>query len=298
MNLAIEIENLSKEYPGRVALNNVSFQVKKGSVHGFLGPNGAGKSTLMKIVTGLIPETSGSFKVHGQVGFLPENPPVYPHMAVEDYLEFVFKIYSSGNLNQKECIEEVMTKTGLLDVRKRLIGNLSKGYQQRVGIAQAIIHRPEIIILDEPTVGLDPVAIAEIRQLITELKKDHTILFSSHQLYEVGQLCSEVTLINEGEIVVSGELDKILGSLNSNKIIGATVQYFDQQLAERMKGYAAISNVEIKHDTEKNLYHLRIFTKVEKDLRPEIARFLVAPEIGLLEFIEEKGELEDLFKRI
>ena len=203
---AIEIKNLSKNYPGRVALNDISFSVKKGSVHGFLGPNGAGKSTTMKILSGLIPESSGEFKVNGKVGFLPEHPPVYPNMSVEDYLTFVLKIYSpekSTNHIAQNSVADVMEKTGLTDVKERLIGNLSKGYQQRVGIAQALVHSPEIIILDEPTVGLDPVAISDIRDLINKLKKDHTILFSTHQLHDVELLCSEITLINHGRIVVS-----------------------------------------------------------------------------------------------
>jgi ABC-2 type transport system ATP-binding protein len=296
MELAIEIENLSKSYPGRMALDNISFTVKKGSVHGFLGPNGAGKSTTMKILSGLIPETSGRFSVHGKVGFLPEHPPVYPNMTVEDYLKFVFSIYSTKtSVNQ---IDDVMKKTGLLDVRERLIGNLSKGYQQRVGIAQAIVHSPEIIILDEPTVGLDPVAIADIRSLITELKKDHTILFSSHQLHEVELLCSDITLINKGKISVTGPIDTILNSLKTNMVIKARVQSFSEEMKKKMLASFALDSIEVSSDSENSNKILRISTKGKSDIRSSLAQFLVEPSIGLLEFVEEKGDLEDLFKRM
>ena len=296
MELAIEIQNLCKNYPGRMALDNVSFAVKKGSIHGFLGPNGAGKSTTMKILSGLIPESSGSFKVNGKVGFLPEHPPVYPNMSVGDYLKFVFAIYAPS-VNESR-IEEVMSKTGLTEVRDRLIGNLSKGFQQRVGIAQAIIHSPEIIILDEPTVGLDPVAIQDIRSLILELKNDHTILFSSHQLHEVELLCSDITLINRGEIVVSGSIETILSSLKTNMTLTARVLKFSDNDAKKLKEQFSLESIEVSDDVELKHKLLKIVTKGKDDIRAELSRFLVSPEIGLLEFSQERGELEDLFKRI
>lgn len=296
MELAIEIENLCKSYPGRMALDNISFSVKKGSIHGFLGPNGAGKSTTMKILSGLIPETSGRYKVNGKVGFLPEHPPVYPNMSVYDYLKFVFSIYA-GAVNESR-IDEVMSKTGLTDVSSRLIGNLSKGYQQRVGIAQAIIHSPEIIILDEPTVGLDPVAIADIRSLILELKKEHTVLFSSHQLHDVELLCSDITLINRGEIVVSGAIETILASLKTNMVLKARVQNFSEEQRKKLISTFGVDSVEVALDLEQKNTLLKIATKGKADIRAELARHLVDPSIGLLEFTEERGDLEDLFKRM
>ena len=296
MELAIVIENLCKVYPGRLALDNVSFSVKKGSIHGFLGPNGAGKSTTMKILSGLIPETSGKFEVHGKVGFLPEHPPVYPNMTVRDYLNFVFSIYAyTGSTNH---IDEVIKKTGLTDVQNRLIGNLSKGYQQRVGIAQAIVHSPEIIILDEPTVGLDPVAIADIRALILELKNDHTILFSSHQLHDVELLCSDITLINRGQIVVSGAIDSILSDLKTNMSLNARVLNFNEENKKKLMSSFAIESIESLEDLENKNTILKIATKGKNDIRPELTRFLSETSIGLLEFSEERGDLEDLFKRI
>lgn len=294
-DIAIDIKKLSKSYPGRLALNEVTFSVKKGSVHGFLGPNGAGKSTTMKILSGLIPETTGEFKVNGKVGFLPEHPPLYPNMTVKDYLQFVLEIYSPGK-KEKSAVKDVMEKTGLSQVSDRLIGNLSKGYQQRVGIAQALVHSPEIIILDEPTVGLDPVAIAEIRDLITKLKKDHTILFSTHQLHDVELLCSDITLINHGKIVVTGPLEKILESLKTKTVLQARVARFtDADKAALMKAFK-LESVEISIDTERNETALRIVANTKTNIKQDLARFLAADNIGLLEFGEERMDLEEVFK--
>lgn len=303
MELAIEIQNLSKEYPGRTALKNISFAVKKGSIHGFLGPNGAGKSTTMKILSGLIPPTSGEYKAHGKIGFLPEHPPVYPHMSVEEYLCFVLEIYSASTKsaakkNHKEIVFQVLSKTGLTDVRERLIGNLSKGYQQRVGIAQAIIHSPEIIILDEPTVGLDPVAIGDIRNLISELKKEHTILFSSHQLHDVELLCSDITLINHGKIVVSGELDTILKSLKTNRSFKAIVTNFDDAQKKKLMDSFDIATLVSEADSDDKNIVLKMTTKGKIDQRTDLTRYLAESSIGLLEFAEERYDLEELFKRI
>jgi ABC-2 type transport system ATP-binding protein len=303
MELAIEIQNLCKEYPGRTALKNVSFIVKKGSVHGFLGPNGAGKSTTMKILSGLIAPTSGDYKAKGKIGFLPEHPPVYPHMSVEEYLFFVLEIYSASkksasDKSHKETVSQVLSKTGLTDVRERLIGNLSKGYQQRVGIAQAIIHSPEIIILDEPTVGLDPVAIADIRNLINDLKKEHTILFSSHQLHDVELLCSDITLINHGEIVVSGEMDTILESLKTNRSFKAKVINFDDSKKKKLMESFDIATLDSESNSDHESIILRMTTKGKIDQRTDLTRFLAESSIGLLEFSEERYDLEELFKRI
>jgi len=296
-DIAIDIKKLSKSYPGRMALNEITFSVKKGSVHGFLGPNGAGKSTTMKILSGLIPETQGEFTVNGKVGFLPEHPPVYPNMTVKDYLQFVFDIYSPEK-KKTNAVADVMEKTGLSLVKNRLIGNLSKGYQQRVGIAQALVHSPEIIILDEPTVGLDPVAIAEIRELITKLKTDHTILFSTHQLHDVELLCSDITLINHGKIVVTGPLDQILEGLKTKTIILARVAKFTEADKTRLLKEFKLEKVEINNDSERNDIALRIVAPTKNTLKQDLARFLAAPEIGLLEFGEEKMDLEEVFKQM
>ncbi len=294
---AIEINKLSKSYPGRVALNEISFSVKKGSVHGFLGPNGAGKSTTMKILSGLIPASSGHYSVNGKVGFLPEHPPLYPNMSVEDYLAFVFNIYAPEKV-RGSAVSDVMEKTGLIHVRGRLIGNLSKGYQQRVGIAQAIVHSPEIIILDEPTVGLDPVAISDIRELIQKLKSDHTILFSTHQLHDVELLCSDITLINRGEIVVSGPLESILESLKTRMTIQARVLAYSENDKKRMMELFPVESVDYFPDGDKQDVKLKIQVKIARHLKKNLARFLTEESIGLLEFNEERFDLEEAFKQM
>jgi ABC-2 type transport system ATP-binding protein len=306
IDIAIDIKNLSKTYPGRVTLDQISFSVKKGSVHGFLGPNGAGKSTTMKILSGLIRESSGEFRVNGNIGFLPEHPPVYPNMSVQDYLEFVFAIYAPLKKNKKEAVIDVMEKTGLSNVAGRLIGNLSKGYQQRVGIAQALVYSPEIIILDEPTVGLDPVAIADIRSLITQLKKDHTILFSTHQLHDVELLCSDITLINHGRIVVSGPLEGILENLKTRMAIKARVVNFTENDKQTMMKLFHLESLEFSrdqgfisnNDSENKNFTLEIIVASEGSIKKELSRFLAAESIGLLEFGEIKLDLEELFKQM
>lgn len=293
-DIAIDIRNLTKSYPGRMALNDISFVVKKGSVHGFLGPNGAGKSTTLKIISGLIPGSSGEFTISGKIGFLPEHPPLYPSMTVKDYLQFVLDIYSP-EIKLQNAVSEVMEKTGLSNVSERLIGNLSKGYQQRVGIAQALVHSPEIIILDEPTVGLDPVAIVEIRELIKTLQKEHTIIFSTHQLHDVELLCSDITLINHGKIVVSGPLDKILNGLKTKMVLSIRVEKFSEEIKKKMIGKFHVETLDYVFDEDKKNYHLNISLKNTGNLKKELAHFLADETIGLLEFYEEKLDLEELF---
>ena len=294
-DIAIDIKNLTKSYPGREALNEVTFSVKKGSVHGFLGPNGAGKSTTMKIISGLIPATSGEFLVNGKIGFLPEHPPLYPNMTVRDYLQFVLDIYSLTA--SKNLVDNVMSKTGLTHVANRLIGNLSKGYQQRVGIAQALVYSPEIIILDEPTVGLDPVALAEIRDLISSLKKDHTILFSTHQFHDVELLCSDITLINHGKIVVSGPLISILENLKTRMTIEARVENFSEELKNQMMKRFALESIEYSK-SDGNYFKIKLTGMGQDNMKKECARFLADETIGLLEFGELKLDLEELFKQM
>lgn len=297
-DIAIDIKNLSKTYPGRVALSDISFSVKKGSVHGFLGPNGAGKSTTMKILSGLIRESGGEFKISGKIGFLPEHPPIYPNMTVADYLEFVFAIYAPAGQNKRAAVIDVMEKTGLSNVADRLIGNLSKGYQQRVGIAQALVHSPEIIILDEPTVGLDPVAIADIRSLITKLKKDHTIIFSTHQLHDVELLCSDITLINHGKIVVSGPLEQILENLKTRMTIQARVVNFTADDKTAMMKRFQLESLQFTFDEEKKNFVLEIIAAAPESLKKNLSHFLAADSIGLLEFSEVRLDLEELFKQM
>lgn len=292
---AIILENVSKEYPGVQALKGISFRVRKGSVHAFLGPNGAGKSTTMKIITGLIPASSGRVEVSARVGFLPENPPLYTNMKVRDYLEFVGKIQTLSGIHQFS-VDQILEKCSLTHVSQRIIGNLSKGYKQRVGIAQALVFSPDIIILDEPTVGLDPKAIAEIRELILELKKDHTILLSTHQLHEASLICSDVTIINDGRILTSGSLEQVQKSFHSTQTLKAKVLSWSEQIKKDFLADFSLSDIEAVQ--EEQVTHLKFISNDKKDLREELLAKLVQKNCRPLEMREEKVDLEEIFKMV
>lgn len=287
---ALTISHIHKSFPGLKALDDISFCVSKGSIHGFLGPNGAGKSTTMKILTGILKSCEGEVVVNSKrpIGFLPENPPLYRNMKVLDFLLFVKDIYQSSS-----SIDSILKKCGLVDVQNRLIRNLSKGYQQRVGIAQALVVDPEIIILDEPTVGLDPHAIKEIRELILSLREDHTILFSTHQLYEASNLCDEVTIINKGKILKSGKIEDVKSDLVSGQIIeielDSVVTDKDQ---EELRASFDLSNLEQKGKV------LVISTKSKDDLRGALNKFLMTRDYNVISLKEEEIDLEQIFERV
>ncbi len=298
MEISIEAKELKKEYPSRLAVSNLSFQVKKGSIHGFLGPNGAGKTTTLKMLAGLLSPSQGSFHLSGRLGFLPENPPLYGNMTVNDYLKFVYEI--SGLKFNPERILEVKKMCGLSEVGERLIANLSKGYKQRVGIAQSIVFDPEIIILDEPTTGLDPVALIEVRNLILSLKGRHTILFSSHQLHEVEFLCEDITLINQGKVLYSGEMKSIGEKIISDKIFKAKVKNFNQSINSKLKSDFPIESIEHTID-ENGTFMLSIYGKNNFSKSTDLIKLTQAlsdTEIGLFEFYEEALSLEEIFKRL
>ncbi|PIK15052.1 ABC transporter ATP-binding protein [Halobacteriovorax sp. JY17] len=286
---AIRVENVHKSYSSTIALNGISFEVSKGSIHGFLGPNGAGKSTTMKIITNELTSCSGEVIVNSNrpIGFLPELPPLYKHMVVEEFLSFVKTIFES-----RVELSSIVQKCGLENVKKRLIGNLSKGYQQRVGIAQALVVDPEIIILDEPTVGLDPHAIKEIRELILSLKKNHTILFSTHQLYEASNLCDEVTIINHGRILKTGKIEDVKRDLVAGEIflIELDSKLSDSDCMDCSKEF----DVEILVNENK----LRITSKGSEDLRGKINRFLLDRNYIVSSLRTEEMDLEQIFDHV
>ncbi len=304
MSFAIELRNVVKEYPGVQALKGIDLKVRKGSIHGFLGPNGAGKSTTMNIIAGLIPPTSGEVyvggldalkeekKVKSMIGILPETPPLYMNMKVGDYLKFCQKI----NLLESRPIDEIVEKCGLAEVIHRLIGNLSKGYKQRVGMAQALVYGADTIILDEPTVGLDPNAISEVRNLILELKKEHTILLSTHQLHEVARICDEITIINKGEILKTGTLVEVQSEFNSVKTYEFIHSDFNDGLKNHLRKLDYISGIDTLNvnDREKTI---RVHVNSDMDHRGELLSYL-AKDGELLEFWERKLELEEIFKQV
>ena len=254
----IQIENLVKKYGANVAVDGLNLEIEGGKVYGFLGPNGAGKSTTMNIITGYIGATSGTVKVNGfdilkeskqakaSVGYLPEQPPLYNEMTVEEYLKFVAELKGIAKKDRAAAIETAVEKTGIKEVFGRLIRNLSKGYKQRVGIAQAIIDMPKIIILDEPTVGLDPKQIVEIRELIKSLGEDHTVILSSHLLPEVSEVCDYIYVISQGKLVAEGTEAELSKDVVKENILEVTIQG-DKAIVEALvEDMASVKDYNVK----------------------------------------------------
>ena len=297
--MSIKVKKLSKLYGTQKALTKVSFEIYKGEIVGFLGPNGAGKSTLMKILSGYIPQTNGDAKIcnldinensietRSRIGYLPEHNPLYLDMYVKEYLEFVADIYK---VNRK-YIDEMIKKTGLLKEQHKLIGSLSKGYRQRVGLAQALIHNPEVLILDEPTTGLDPNQLIEIRSLIKEVGREKTVLLSTHIMQEVEAICDRVIIINKGQIVANKTIVELQKSKGNRKLI--TVE-FDKK-AEK-KELMKIGNVLEARELKENKY--QIFSDSKFDLRPALFEFAVNNELTVLQMNMEEQKLESIFQEL
>ena len=297
--MSITVKKLSKVYGTQKALTEVSFEINKGEIVGFLGPNGAGKSTLMKILTGYIPPTNGDAKICNQdinknsietrsrIGYLPEHNPLYLDMFVKEYLEFVANIY---NVNHK-YIDEMIKKTGLLKEQHKLIGSLSKGYRQRVGLAQALIHNPEVLILDEPTTGLDPNQLIEIRSLIKEVGRKKTVLLSTHIMQEVEAICDRVIIINKGQIVTNKTILELQKSKGNRKLI--TIE-FDKK-AEK-KELMKIGNILDITELKGNKHQILFDSKF--DLRPALFEFAVNNKLTVLQMNMEEQKLESIFQEL
>ncbi len=308
----IEVNRLSKFYGTRKAVDDISFSVKKGEVLGFLGPNGAGKSTTMKVLTCFMPASSGTVKVAGfdvfdnplevkkRVGYLPETPPVYKEMVVEEYLKYKASLHEITGVKAKAAVDMALQKCNLTNVRKRLIGNLSKGFRQRVGIAQAIVHSPDVLILDEPTVGLDPKQIIEIRELITGLSGNHTVILSTHILPEVQATCSRVLIINEGKLVADNTLDAISAQINHGNVYSLLVTAKQKELVEKLEKLKGVASVASASSEEAGAYKLVITSEQNQDanFRSKIAELAVESGAGLLEFKRESLSLEDVFLKL
>ena len=306
--ISIKVDNVSKLYGGTCAVNELSFRVKKGTIHGFLGPNGAGKSTTMRLIAGLLRPSHGKVYVNGKdvqsnlkqikscIGILLEIPPLYKDMEVVEYLTFVAKLHKVPKQLLSHRLESVMQKLGIQHVSNRLIGNLSKGFKQRVGVAQAIIHSPDIVILDEPTVGLDPSSVISMRELIRELKEEHTVLLSSHLLHEVGLICDEVTIIDQGQLVATGSMDEINNKLVGKNIIVCLVSNFQKQIISKLANWDAIQKID--HTAKDNLTEISIYTDSIEDRRGEISKFIVESGMELYEFYQHKRDLEQIFLEV
>ena len=302
----IEVEHLTKRYGPVTAVQDVSFQVHKGEILGFLGPNGAGKTTTMRVLTGYMPATDGRVVVAGhdvfeqpveakrRIGYLPETPPLYPDMTVREYLQFVAKIKGVPKGDRKARVEQVMVRTWVADMAGRACGKLSKGYRQRVGLAQALIHNPDVLVLDEPTAGLDPKQIIETRRLIKELAGDHTIILSTHILPEVSQTCDRVVIINKGRVVAVDTPHNLMGRLR-----GAETMFVQVDAARATDAAAALAKVpgvvRVAPADNAATGAFEVESEKGRDVRRELAKAVVLGGHDLLELRPTRVSLEDIF---
>lgn len=302
----IEVQDLVKQYGELKAVDHLSFKVEKGQIYGFLGPNGAGKSTTMNIITGYITPSEGTVLIDGYdiclepekaktlIGYLPEVPPVYPDMTTYEFLSFAGEL---KRLKKKECLAEidrVMAMTGITDMRKRLIKNLSKGYRQRVGFACALLGNPEILIFDEPTVGLDPKQIIEMRKLIKSLGKEHTVILSSHILSEVSAICDHILIISKGKLVASDTSDRLIKLMQRSDFYEMQIQG-DPQLIKKLLGKLEIlKSFEIK-SYNSGVTSVCLEADTKTDPRADVFRLLAKADCPILELTSKTGSLEDVF---
>lgn len=303
----IEVKDLTRYYGPKRAISNVTFSVKKGEILGLLGPNAAGKTTTMRILTCYMPPTAGSATVGGYdifeqsmeirkiTGYLPENPPLYPELVVSDYLRFVANLKGVENSQIDKEIDSVIEKTSIGDVKNRVVGKLSKGYKQRVGLAQSLLNNPDVVIFDEPTVGLDPKQIIEIRELIKNLKGDHTVILSSHILPEVEQVCERVVIISEGEVVAEDTPENLTARMKGSERIIFELEGKEKDIKGVFDNFKDIISIQMDTLTDQKV---KVVLESNTDLRKEFAKSLIEKNIGLLEMQSDKLTLEDIFLRL
>jgi ABC-2 type transport system ATP-binding protein len=307
----IEVQHLTKRYGPVTAVDDITFRVEKGEILGFLGPNGAGKTTTMRVLTGYMPATEGEAFVAGydvfakpveakrRIGYLPETPPLYPEMTVREYLTFVARIKMGRAMTKSERTQRVdsaMKKTHIADMANRHCAKLSKGYKQRVGLAQALIHDPEVLILDEPTAGLDPKQIIETRELIRGLAGDHTIVLSTHILPEVAQTCQRVVIINKGKLVASDTPENLTHQLKGASSLYVQVDGDDHAI-DTLRAIPGVRNVSVA-DRHGRLVGYEIDSEENRDLRRDVARAIVDRGWGLLELRPMRMSLEEIFLQL
>ena len=302
----IEVQHLTKRYGRITAVDDISFRVERGEILGFLGPNGAGKTTTMRILTGYMPATEGKAIVAGfdvfdqpleakrRTGYLPETPPLYPDMSVGEYLDFVAKVKGVPSNGRRDRIRYVMERTRIADMKDRLTGKLSKGYRQRVGLAQALIHNPDVLILDEPTAGLDPKQIIETRQLIKELAGDHTIVLSTHILPEVSQTCQRVVIINKGRVVAVDTPANLTARLRGSETMYLQVDTAGSDATAALRRVAGVTRV-AEADRRDGVVGYEVDSEHGHDVRRDLARTVVTSGWGLLELRPMRMSLEEVF---
>lgn len=306
----IEVKNLVKKYGNYTAVNNLSFKVEKGQVYGFLGPNGAGKSTTMNIIIGYLSATSGEVIINGHnifeepqeakkyIGYLPELPPLYQEMTVKEYLKFVAELKKIPKKDRLDMINQAMEMTKITDMQDRLIRHLSKGYKQRVGFAQAILGFPEIIILDEPTVGLDPKQIIEIRDLIKKLSEDHTIILSSHILSEISAVCDKILIINKGELVAEGTPDELSEMAQSTQEVKLRIKGAKSAIENVLKGMSKVHRQEFSVSDEEGTVDVLVYAVKEQDIREDLFKAFAKNDMPILSMNAYVKSLEDIFLEV
>ncbi len=302
----IEVQNLTKRYGSITAVNNISFRVERGEILGFLGPNGAGKTTTMRVITGYMPPTEGRVIIAGfdaldqpidakkRTGYLPEIPPLYPDMTVRDYLLFVAAIKNIPRVNRKAKVDQTLERVRITDMADRYCWKLSKGYRQRVGIAQALIHDPDVLILDEPTAGLDPKQIIETRQLIKDLAGDHTIVLSTHILPEVSQTCQRVVIINQGQVVAIDTPDNLTAQAGDSEIVYLKIDTLGTNVTPTLTAVPGVTNISTT-ETNGTIVSLQVKTQQGENIRQQLAAAVVNQGAGLLELRPMKMSLEEVF---
>lgn len=307
VNIVIEVENLVKKYGSHAAVDGLSFTVDKGKVVGFLGPNGAGKSTTMNMLTGYIAPTEGRILIDGinmvekpekakkHIGYLPEIPPLYPDMRVREYLQFVAELKKVPRNDRAEKVNLIMKKTKVDDMSERLIRYLSKGYKQRVGLAAAMMGEPDILILDEPTVGLDPNQIIEMRELIRELSKNHTILLSSHIMQEISAVCDEIIIINNGKMIAKDTPDNLINMIKGTSAIHIVVKGNEDIIKETVENVPDIEKITYDSESEENTLGMTLYSSEDGDIRETLFYAFADRRCPILELHRSDNSLEDVF---
>lgn len=302
---AIVVDSLTKDFPGRRAVDSLSFSVNRGTIHGFLGPNGAGKSTTLRMIAGLLSATEGKILINGilqtpenkelknKLGLLPEHAPLYPELSVKEYLSFVLKLHGQFKNNE---LDRLIEELQLADVSERLIGHLSRGYRQRVGLAQAMIYDPEIIIMDEPTTGLDPHSVIEWREWIKKLTPQKTIIFSSHILSEVEQLCDDITVIHHGKMKATGKLSDIQKQFNRGQKVNLEAGVH-KHLHDDLLKQSFVEKISHQRFDHKKTF-LELVLKGEEDMRPALIEWLVSQKIPVYSLELSEFDLEEIFMKL
>ncbi|MBR1892691.1 MAG: ABC transporter ATP-binding protein [Lachnospiraceae bacterium] len=306
----LEVINLTKRYGSNTAVDNLSFKIESGRIYGFLGPNGAGKSTTMNMITGYLAPSEGTVLIDGHdilkspieakkhIGYLPEIPPLYMDMTVREYLDFVADLKKIPKKDKPAMMMDVMDKTRVADVADRLIKNLSKGYKQRVGIAEALMGYPDIIILDEPTVGLDPKQIIEIRELIKSLGEKHTVILSSHILQEISAVCDHIMVISHGKLVASDTAENLANSMSDTHTMHLVVRASETEVKEALNGIEGIEELRFEASEERGVAKAVITSKVSVDIREKVFGRMADRKLPVLDMHSDNLSLEDVYLRL